>query len=121
VLGTVTSIMAVVGVLLLVLLRVLGASVRSLSLRTETEQLESEVALARAEARFRTVFEGAPLGIAVIDVDGTLRETNAAFDVMLGYERRAPIGRTMASLVDPADRAPAMERFAQLVRGDVPA
>ncbi len=119
VLGTVTSLIALVAVLMLILLRVLGASVRSLSLRSETERLESEVALARAEARFRTVFEGAPLGIAVIDADGTLRETNAAFDVMLGYQRRELIGRTMAALVDPADRDRTLDSFAALVRGDV--
>ena len=119
VLGTVTSLIALVAVLLVVLLRVLGASVRTMSLRSETERLESEVALARAEARFRTVFEGAPLGIAVIDADGTLRESNAAFDVMLGYQRRELIGRTMAALVDPADRARTLEGFAALVRGDV--
>ncbi len=119
VLGTVMSLVALVAVLLLILLRVLGASVRSISLRSETERLESEVALARAEARFQTVFEGAPLGIAVIDADGTLRETNAAFDVMLGYQRRELIGRDMSSLVDPADRDRTLDGFAALVRGDV--
>jgi len=119
VLGTVTSLIALVAVLLLILLRVLGASVRSLNLRSETERLESEVALARAEARFRTVFEGAPLGIVVIDADGTLRETNAAFDVMLGYQRRELVGMTMESLIEPADRHRTMENFAALVRGDL--
>ncbi len=119
VLSTVTSVIALVAVLLLILLRVLGASVRSLNLRSESERLESEVALARAEARFRTVFEGAPLGIAVVDADGTLRETNAAFDTMLGYDRRTLIGRTMSSLIDPSDRERTEESFAELVRGDV--
>jgi diguanylate cyclase (GGDEF)-like protein/PAS domain S-box-containing protein len=103
----------------LILLRVLGASVRSLNLRSETERLESEVALARAEARFRTVFEGAPLGIVVIDADGTLRETNAAFDVMLGYQRRELVGKTMETLIEPADRSRTMENFGALVRGDL--
>ena len=80
---------------------------------------KSEVALARAEARFRTVFEGAPLGIVVIDVDGTLRETNAAFDLMLGYERRELIGRTMRDLSDESDRERTLEAFGALVRGEV--
>ncbi len=119
VLGTVTSLVALVAVLLLILLRVLGARVRSLDLRSETERVQSEVALARAEARFRTVFEGAPLGIVVIDADGTLRESNAAFDVMLGYRRRELIGRTMESLIEPADRERTMESFGALVRGDL--
>ncbi len=119
VLGGVLSLVALVAVLLLILLRALGASVRTLNLRNESERIESEIALARAEARFRTVFEGAPLGIVVIDADGTLRESNAAFDVMLGYKRRELIGRTMASLIEPADRERTMESFGALVRGDL--
>ena len=80
--GSVLAGLAVIAIV--VLTRVFGASLRSISLRNESERLKSEVALARAEARFRTVFEGAPLGIVVIDVDGTLRETNAAFDLDAG-------------------------------------
>jgi diguanylate cyclase (GGDEF)-like protein/PAS domain S-box-containing protein len=102
-----------------VLARVFGASLRSMSLRSESERLRSEVALARAEARFRTVFEGAPLGIVVVDVDGTLRETNTAFDLMLGYERRELVGRTMKDLSDESDQERTQEAFGALVRGEV--
>jgi diguanylate cyclase (GGDEF)-like protein/PAS domain S-box-containing protein len=112
---------AVLAVLLIagVLVRLFGATVRSLSLRNESERVKSEVALARAEARFRTVFEGAPLGIVVVDVDGTLRETNAAFDLMLGYERRELVGMTMRDLSDESDRERTLEAFGALVRGEV--
>ena len=112
-------LVAVLAVAVLVLARIFGASVKTMSLRSESERLQSEVALARAEARFRTVFEGAPLGICVIDVDGTLKETNAAFDLMLGYERRELIGRTMKDLTDPAEIEPTSEAFGALVRGEV--
>jgi diguanylate cyclase (GGDEF)-like protein/PAS domain S-box-containing protein len=116
-----TICIAVLVVLLIagVLVRLLGATVRSLSLRNESERVKSEVALARAEARFRTVFEGAPLGIVVVDVDGTLRETNAAFDLMLGYERRELVGMTMRDLSDESDRERTLEAFGALVRGEV--
>jgi diguanylate cyclase (GGDEF)-like protein/PAS domain S-box-containing protein len=116
-----TISIAVLAVLLIagVLVRLLGATVRSLSLRNESERVKSEVALARAEARFRTVFEGAPLGIVVVDVDGTLRETNAAFDLMLGYERRELVGMTMRDLSDESDRERTLEAFGALVRGEV--
>ena len=116
-----TISIAVLAVLLIagVLVRLFGATVRSLSLRNESERVKSEVALARAEARFRTVFEGAPLGIVVVDVDGTLRETNAAFDLMLGYERRELVGRTMRDLSDESDRERTLEAFGALVRGEV--
>ena len=116
-----TICIAVLAVLLIagVLVRLFGATVRSLSLRNESERVKSEVALARAEARFRTVFEGAPLGIVVVDVDGTLRETNAAFDLMLGYERRELVGMTMRDLSDESDRERTLEAFGALVRGEV--
>jgi diguanylate cyclase (GGDEF)-like protein/PAS domain S-box-containing protein len=103
----------------LLLSRLFGASLRSINLRSESERIESEVALARAEARFRTVFEGAPLGIVVVDVDGTLRETNAAFDLMLGYERRELVGKTMSELSAETDAERTLEAFAALVRGEV--
>lgn len=112
-------IIAAAAVTIVILARVFGASLRSMSLRSESERLKSEVALARAEARFRTVFEGAPLGIVVVDVDGTLRETNAAFDVMLGYERRELVGMTMKDLSDESDRERTLEAFGALVRGEV--
>ena len=112
-------VVAVAVIAIVLLTRVFGASLRSMSLRNESERLKSEVALARAEARFRTVFEGAPLGIAVVDVDGTLKETNAAFDLMLGYERRELVGKTMTELSDETDRERTLEAFGALVRGEV--
>ena len=119
VLVTIGVIVAAAVLACVILARVFGASLRSLSLRNESERLQSEVALARAEARFRTVFEGAPLGIVVVDVDGTLRETNAAFDLMLGYERRELIGKTMRELSDDVDGERTQEAFGELVRGEV--
>jgi diguanylate cyclase (GGDEF)-like protein/PAS domain S-box-containing protein len=112
---------AVLAVLVIagILARLFGATLRSLSLRNESERVKSEVALARAEARFRTVFEGAPLGIVVVDVDGTLKETNAAFDLMLGYERRELVGMTMKDLSEESDRERTLEAFGALVRGEV--
>jgi diguanylate cyclase (GGDEF)-like protein/PAS domain S-box-containing protein len=112
--GAALAACAVIG-----LTRAFGARLRSISLRSESERLRSEVALARAEARFRTVFEGAPMGIVVIDVDGTLRESNAAFDSMLGYERRELIGKTFRELSDEADGERTLEAFGALVRGEV--
>jgi len=111
---------AVVAIVILLLIgRLLDRGVRGLRLRSESEQLESEVALARAEARFRTVFEGAPLGILVIDIDGTLRETNAAFDAMLGYERHDLVGKTLPEITDEQDRERTIESFGALVRGEI--
>ena len=118
-LATIAVVIALCGGIIFVLSRVFGASLRALSQHSETERHKSEIALARAEARFRTIFEGAPLGIVVVDVEGTLRETNTAFDLMLGYERRELVGRTMKDLSEEGDRERTAEAFGALVRGDV--
>lgn len=49
------------------------------------ERQQAEENLRRSEARFRTIFEGAPLGIELIDLNGHLLECNAAVSAMLGY------------------------------------
>jgi diguanylate cyclase (GGDEF)-like protein/PAS domain S-box-containing protein len=118
-LGAAVAVIALFGLFVFGFRRALSNSSRSMNLRRESERLQSEVALARAEARFRTVFEGAPLGIALIDADGTIRESNAAFDTMLGFPRRALIGRPIAALIDPEDRVAELDRFGRLVRGEV--
>src|SRR5438309_1650492 len=38
-----------------------------------------------SEERFRTMFEAAPIGMVVRDLDGALLSTNPAFERMLGY------------------------------------
>lgn len=49
------------------------------------EREQSEKALRQSEARFRTIFEGAALGIELIDLDGHILESNAAAAEMVGY------------------------------------
>jgi PAS domain S-box-containing protein len=63
--------------------------------RTRTAELEATTAETRraetrlklSEARFRTVFEGAPIGIVLSGWDGRAIEENNAFLNMLGYSR----------------------------------
>ncbi len=53
--------------------------------RDITERQEARAALARSEARFRAVFDAAPVGIAVVDADERVVMTNAALQRFLGY------------------------------------
>ncbi len=45
------------------------------------------VALRESEARFRSIFEGAAVGIALVDPDGRIVESNPALERMLGYSQ----------------------------------
>jgi len=60
-------------------IRVLGVS------RDITERRKAEEALKESETRFRTVFEGTSLGIALVDFDGKALSINPAFERMIGY------------------------------------
>ncbi len=61
-------------------------------------------ALQASEARFRTIFESAAVGVTVVGNDGTLLEVNRAFEQMLGYEPGALNGRYAPDLSPPEER-----------------
>ncbi len=54
---------------------------------------------------FKTVFDLAPLGIAVADVDGRFLEANQAFFDMLGYAPQDILELTFHNITHPEDRA----------------
>lgn len=49
------------------------------------ERLRTELALRESEARFRTIFEGAPIGIGLWNLQGQFLEGNPALTAMIGY------------------------------------
>ncbi|MBI4182742.1 MAG: PAS domain S-box protein [Proteobacteria bacterium] len=68
--------------------------------------------LAESEAQFRAVFEGSALGVVLLGLDGTIREANAAFRRMSGFDAGALRGRALAALAAPEDA----EAVAKVVR-----
>jgi PAS domain S-box-containing protein len=84
-----------------------------LTLREQTEQ-----ALRESEERFRAIFEGAAIGIAVSDLDGQIVQVNRALQLMLGYTSDEMRGRPFASFSHPDDIPHSREPFHQLVSGD---
>lgn len=75
-------------------------------------------ALKESEGRFRTIFEYAPFGIALINPEGRLVETNPALQEMLGYSRGELDNKPFTMLAHPEEAAPAPDWFAQVVGGD---
>ena len=65
------------------------------SLRGEISARRSaKQAMIATEERFRSIFESTTLGIKVMDLVGTILETNPAFQNMLGYKE----GNSWASI-----------------------
>jgi len=74
-------------------------------------------ALRDSEARFRTVFEQAPFGIALTDLEGRLLETSPALQEMLGYSRNDLYQMILPKFAHPDDAGACLSLFRELARG----
>lgn len=63
----------------------------------------AEQALQESEARFRQIFEAAPMGVAVVNLEDRLLKVNTTFKKMLGYTEEELIGCPLAAITHPED------------------
>jgi PAS domain S-box-containing protein len=79
------------------------------------EKKRQREALRAAESRYRTLFDGIPVGLYRSTPDGRILEANLALAQMLGYESRDALLATRAAdlYAEPADRARWEARLAQ--------
>jgi two-component system, cell cycle sensor histidine kinase and response regulator CckA len=69
------------------------------------------------DRRFRTIFDGAPMGIVQCDLQGRVLETNPAVERMLGYSRQELRGMHFRDFTHPEDVGSDLERYQELVDG----
>lgn len=67
-----------------------------------TEMKNTQLALRESEERFRTIFDYAPMSIALTDTRGRIIQTNRQFQEMLGYSREELLDMDIAEIT-PAD------------------
>jgi PAS domain S-box-containing protein len=72
------------------------------SVKTALE--ESEEKFTDSEARFRYAFENAPIGMALISLDGRWLQVNPMLCEMLGYSEATLLTMSASALVHPDDR-----------------
>lgn len=70
--------------------------------------------LVEFDDRYRVAFDLAPLGIALIGTDGSIREINDAWAEIVGYPPEALIGRDARELLPTADDRRRMEELAEV-------
>lgn len=87
------------------------------NLREITEQVEAEEALRASEHRFRSAFENAPIGIALLGLDGAFLQVNPALAELLGYPQEALLAMNW-SAVDASDESTTADAVAALLAGD---
>ncbi len=88
-----------------------NALVHSLRLESSGRRIAEE-ALEQSEVRFRSIFASTALGIKILDLDGTIVETNPAFQHMLGFSEQELAGTLITKYWYPPDSM----RLQQLIK-----
>lgn len=84
-----------------------------------TESREAERKLRESAQRVRLAFEYAPIGKAIVGLDGSFREVNPALCRLTGYPSDTLLGKTFQEITHPDDLDADMSQLAQLVAGEI--
>ena len=82
-----------------------------------TDAIRAENALRERERLFRAIFDGAPIGMALADLEGHPIQVNGVLKEMLGYSLDELRAMTFTSLTHPDDIAVGQELFEELIEG----
>lgn len=84
-----------------------------------TEAREAERQLRESEQRFRLAFEHAPIGKAIVGLDGLFREVNPALCRLTGYPSHRLRALTFQEITHPGDLAADVTQRDQLLLGEI--
>jgi diguanylate cyclase (GGDEF)-like protein/PAS domain S-box-containing protein len=84
-------------------------------IRDVTEELLTADLLAEAELRWRLTIDAAPIGIALVELDGHFLRVNAALCALVGYSEPDLLGLTFQDLTHPDDLDADLELLGQLL------
>jgi PAS domain S-box-containing protein len=79
----------------------------------------NEESLRYSEERFRSIFENAPLGIALVDPEGRPVLTNGALQEMLGYSGEEFSSMAFTEFTHPDDATRDMDQYRELFVGNI--
>ena len=80
----------------------------------------TEEARRQADERFRVAFHSAPIGMALVDVDGRFLQVNRAMCTLTGYSEPELLARAVQDVTQPDDVHTDAELLRQLLAGQRP-
>jgi diguanylate cyclase (GGDEF)-like protein/PAS domain S-box-containing protein len=83
---------------------------------TESRAYQRE--LVESNERFRLAFDNAPIGKAIVELDGTFRQVNPALCRITGYDRETLLALRFQDITHPDDLAADLELLDQVMRGE---
>jgi PAS domain S-box-containing protein len=87
--------------------------------RDVTDRVHAERAQREAERRLELALEHAPIGMALVDLDGSWLRVNAALCRLVGYTRDELLARTFQDITHPDDLAPDLAYVQKLLDGEI--
>lgn len=89
-----------------------------------SRELEHQIAertqeLQRSEERFRSAFEDAPIGIALVALQGQFIRVNRSLCQILGYSQEELLTKTFPEITHPDDVATNLEQLQRAIAGEI--
>jgi len=81
---------------------------------------EKQHALEEAEERFRTAFDDAPIGMALVGIDGRWLEVNRSLCTITGFDRDVLLAKGFDDITLPEDRETDELHARRLLEGEIP-
>jgi PAS domain S-box-containing protein len=85
--------------------------------RDVTERKQAEESLRESEAQFRAIFDGAAIGVSLLDSDGRPFKMNPALQQMLGYTLEELRNMAFTDYMHPDDAMVDVELFKEMAAG----
>lgn len=112
--GDVQTLQVMAGMASIAVTRAMEFEARRALVAEHTRALKG---LQESEARFRALFEGAPIGIAIADPDGRIMVSNPALQEMVGYDEQQLLDTHFSERTHPEDADKDRTLYQELVTG----
>ncbi|HEX5749559.1 MAG TPA: PAS domain S-box protein [Archangium sp.] len=100
-------------------LRVDGTQLLTVIVRDITARQRAEEGLRNSEERFRTSFEDAPIGMALVGLDGRFLSVNGSLCGIVGYSPKELLTKTFQDITWPEDLELDLANVHRLLQGEI--